>query len=71
MLYLDELVFTVRQPWCRIHVPVCRFLSAVGNVMGVGAITAGPWRGLCVSEMYCAGLQFLFSIPSSDFADFS
>lgn len=29
ILYLDELVFTVRQPRCRIHVAMGYFLSAV------------------------------------------
>lgn len=40
-------------------------------MLGVGAIAAAPWRGLGVSEMYCARLQVLFLIPSPDIADFS
>lgn len=51
---------------------MCGFLSAVVNLMGQELITAGPREGLyvCVLEIYCAGLQFPFSIPSSDFAVF-
>lgn len=59
--YLDELVFTVRQPWCRIHVTVCGFISAMVNVMEGGADHSWSLeRGLCVVRFIVLELQFCF-----------
>lgn len=71
-LHPDELVFTVRQPGCRIHVAVSYFASAlVHGMMGDKHHSWSPERALCVSDMYCSGPQCPFPIHSPSFTDFS
>lgn len=51
-LYPDELVFTVRQPGCRIHVAVSYFASAlVHGMMGDRHHSWSPERAVCVCQI--------------------